>query len=82
MKIGYCQEQYLHDQQQIRQRKKNTKRKDYKSLYTARKHKDPSYQQEEHSRQQQYTKQSRKKHMYKRQKVHEKKTHQEVIYAI
>ena len=50
---------------------KKHKRKDYKHVCIAKKHKDPSYQQEELSKQQQYTKQSRKEHMYKRQNAHE-----------
>ena len=42
IKIRYCQEQYLHDQQQI----DNEKTQKYKCLCIAKKHKDPSYQQE------------------------------------
>ena len=41
IKIRYCQEQYLHDQQQ-RDNEKNTKRKDHKCLYITKKCKDPS----------------------------------------
>ena len=50
--------------------KKNTKRKSYKHLYIAKEYHDPSYLQEELSRQQQYTKPCRKECMYKRQNVH------------
>ena len=49
----------------------HTHTKDYKHSYMTKRCNDLSYQQEELSRQQQSTKQSRKEHMYKRQNVHE-----------
>ena len=46
------------------------KRKNYKCVYIAKKYEDPSYQQEKLLGQHQYTKESGKKHMHKRQNVH------------